>query len=84
MSGISVNIQTAIGSREPGQEVESLGSLTNEVYYLELFPKQMVFKIYDVVVLRWQLIDEEHLTQDCRTKRKRQVGSFSKTIFREY
>lgn len=80
-----MNIQTAIGSRKPGQEVESLGSLTNEVYYLELFPKQKVFKPYDVVVLRWQLIDEEeHLIQDCRIKRKGQVGSFSKTIFREY
>ena len=80
-----MNIQTAIGSREPRQEVESLGSLTNEVYYLELFPKQKVFKAYDVVVLRWQLIDvEEHQPQVCRTKRRGQVEYFSKTIFREY
>lgn len=80
-----MNIPIAIGSREPGQEVESVGSLTNEVYYLELLLKQKVFKAYDVVVLRWQLIDvEEHLTQDCRIKRKGQVGSFSKTIVREH
>lgn len=80
-----MNIQIAIGSREPGQEVESVGSLTNEVYYLDLLLKQKVFKAYDVVVLRWQLIDvEEHLTRDCRIKRKGQVGSFSKTIVREH